>query len=167
MRTFYLSAPTRPPAPIPPSSDLSRTLPSPLPRSQNLINPPGRGKPELPRGAYKPLFRLSDRVIQRTNNYEKDVFNGMIASGPIAHPPHASFRPDGHALSYLTGNARGLKASERNGSVRPLVPAGDALRHQTGAECAGAAQSLLAPPRRTPPLEHSLPGLLDVSPPCA
>jgi len=43
---------------------------------QAALNPPAQGGPEYRRGAH--LFRLGDRVMQITNNYDKEVFNGDI-----------------------------------------------------------------------------------------
>lgn len=54
---------------------------------QALLNPAATNKPELPFGpvsmseddaAASGVIRLGDRVIQTTNNYQKDVFNGDI-----------------------------------------------------------------------------------------
>ena len=45
-------------------------------RLQAALNPPAQGRPEHRRGAH--LFRLGDRVMQITNNYDKEVFNGDI-----------------------------------------------------------------------------------------
>lgn len=41
------------------------------------MNKPSPQKGEMPRG-YNTVFRVGDRVIQMSNNYEKDVFNGMM-----------------------------------------------------------------------------------------
>jgi exodeoxyribonuclease V alpha subunit len=43
-------------------------------RLQAALNPPAEGKPDHRRGSQ--LFRLGDRVMQTTNNYDKEVFNG-------------------------------------------------------------------------------------------
>ena len=64
------------------------------PMLQALLNPPARGKAELPRHAAHAaaaggggearaaaaergrVFRVGDRVLQLVNNYDKEVFNG-------------------------------------------------------------------------------------------
>jgi exodeoxyribonuclease V alpha subunit len=43
---------------------------------QKLINPPSEDKPEISRGGM--IFRLSDRVIQLKNDYNRQVFNGDL-----------------------------------------------------------------------------------------
>jgi exodeoxyribonuclease V alpha subunit len=43
-------------------------------RLQAALNPPAEGKPEHRRAGQ--VFRLGDRVMQVTNNYDKEVFNG-------------------------------------------------------------------------------------------
>lgn len=52
---------------------------------QALLNPPAPDKPELPMGRFTTeddsagsVFRQGDRVVQSSNNYQKDVFNGDI-----------------------------------------------------------------------------------------
>jgi exodeoxyribonuclease V alpha subunit len=45
---------------------------------QAVMNPPAPHKDELQRGAY--LFRVGDRVMQRRNNYDKNVFNGDVGT---------------------------------------------------------------------------------------
>ncbi|MEM1370578.1 MAG: ATP-binding domain-containing protein, partial [Cyanobacteria bacterium P01_H01_bin.15] len=41
---------------------------------QALINPPVENKPEINRG--DSIFRVGDRVLQKVNDYEREVFNG-------------------------------------------------------------------------------------------
>jgi len=43
---------------------------------QQLINPPGANKVEITRGGM--TLRVGDRVIQQTNDYEREVFNGDV-----------------------------------------------------------------------------------------
>jgi intein/homing endonuclease len=43
---------------------------------QNVLNPPREGKAEHQRGPI--TFRVGDRVMQRVNNYDKNVFNGDV-----------------------------------------------------------------------------------------
>lgn len=43
---------------------------------QEALNPARRGRPELQAGTA--VFRLGDKVMQRKNNYEKEVFNGSV-----------------------------------------------------------------------------------------
>lgn len=43
---------------------------------QEALNPPARGRPEIRNGLT--TFRLGDKVMQRTNNYEKEIFNGSV-----------------------------------------------------------------------------------------
>lgn len=43
---------------------------------QKLINPPSPEKVEIKRG--ETIFRISDRVIQLTNDYQREVFNGDV-----------------------------------------------------------------------------------------
>ena len=58
---------------------------------QALLNPPSHAKPELSLGRVADSFeesapmvlRQGDRVIQCSNNYQKDVFNGDI--GFVGH----------------------------------------------------------------------------------
>ncbi len=45
---------------------------------QNLLNPPNRGKNELPQRSR--IFREGDRIMQIRNDYDKLVFNGDIGS---------------------------------------------------------------------------------------
>ena len=53
-------------------------------RLQEVLNPAMEGKPEVQRGSR--LFRVGDRVMQMTNNYDKGVYNGDIGSvGDINH----------------------------------------------------------------------------------
>lgn len=50
-------------------------------RLQEILNPADVRKPELRRG-YGGVLRMGDRVIQVANNYEKEVFNGMMVRDP-------------------------------------------------------------------------------------
>lgn len=43
---------------------------------QKVVNPPAPGKAEHQRGGT--VFRVGDRVMQRRNNYDKNVFNGDV-----------------------------------------------------------------------------------------
>ena len=43
---------------------------------QERLNPPATGRAEVRRGGH--LFRVGDRVLQTTNDYDKNVFNGDI-----------------------------------------------------------------------------------------
>jgi len=43
---------------------------------QQLINPPGADKVEITRGGM--TLRVGDRIIQQTNDYEREVFNGDV-----------------------------------------------------------------------------------------
>jgi exodeoxyribonuclease V alpha subunit len=43
---------------------------------QQLINPPSQDKVEITRG--ETIFRTGDRIIQLTNDYEREVFNGDV-----------------------------------------------------------------------------------------
>ena len=43
---------------------------------QQLINPPGSNKVEITRGGM--TLRMGDRIIQQTNDYEREVFNGDV-----------------------------------------------------------------------------------------
>ena len=43
---------------------------------QEALNPPGRGRDELVRGAR--VFRVGDRVMQIRNDYDREVFNGDL-----------------------------------------------------------------------------------------
>jgi exodeoxyribonuclease V alpha subunit len=43
---------------------------------QQLINPPSPDKVEISRGGI--ALRVGDRVIQQTNDYQRDVFNGDL-----------------------------------------------------------------------------------------
>ncbi len=53
-------------------------------RLQEVLNPAMEGKPEVQRGSR--LFRVGDRVMQMTNNYDKGVYNGDIgAVGAVSH----------------------------------------------------------------------------------
>ncbi len=45
---------------------------------QQLINPPSSEKVEITRGEM--IFRTGDRIIQLTNDYEREVFNGDVGS---------------------------------------------------------------------------------------
>ncbi|MBV9849267.1 MAG: ATP-dependent RecD-like DNA helicase [Armatimonadetes bacterium] len=45
-------------------------------RLQEVLNPPADDRPEVQRGSR--LFRVGDRVMQMTNNYDKGVYNGDI-----------------------------------------------------------------------------------------
>jgi exodeoxyribonuclease V alpha subunit len=51
---------------------------------QARVNPPDPSKAELTRGAN--VFRVGDRVLQRVNDYEKNVFNGDIGVNSSVHP---------------------------------------------------------------------------------
>ena len=51
---------------------------------QELINPPSEDKTELVRG--DSILRVSDRVMQLKNNYQKEVFNGDL--GQVVHIDH-------------------------------------------------------------------------------
>ena len=51
---------------------------------QARVNPPDASKAELVRGAN--IFRVGDRVLQRVNDYEKNVFNGDIGVISSVHP---------------------------------------------------------------------------------
>ena len=53
-------------------------------RLQEVLNPAVEGKPEVQRGSR--LFRVGDRVMQTTNNYDKGVYNGDI--GTVAAISH-------------------------------------------------------------------------------
>jgi exodeoxyribonuclease V alpha subunit len=48
---------------------------------QQLINPPHPSKPEIVRGGV--ILRVGDRIIQKVNDYNRDVFNGDL--GVITH----------------------------------------------------------------------------------
>jgi exodeoxyribonuclease V alpha subunit len=45
---------------------------------QQLLNPPDYSKPEIKRGSM--TFRLSDRIMQQVNDYNREVFNGDIGT---------------------------------------------------------------------------------------
>ncbi len=114
---------------------------------QKIVNPPHASKNEHPRGGI--ILRVGDRVMQRRNNYDKNVFNGDVGyigsieseeqmlvvdypEGPVEYE-FAETDELNHAFSLTTHKC--LHPDERIRTQRGLIPisevqAGD--RVQTG-----------------------------------
>jgi exodeoxyribonuclease V alpha subunit len=70
---------------------------------QEVLNPPGPGKKEVER--YGWTFRVGDKVMQTTNNYQKEVFNGDIGRVTKIEAVDQDVRVeyDGREVSYDFG----------------------------------------------------------------
>jgi exodeoxyribonuclease V alpha subunit len=68
---------------------------------QEALNPAVRGRPELAAGLV--TFRLGDKVMQRKNNYEKEVFNGSIGHVTAVDPEEGELAvifEEGEPITY-------------------------------------------------------------------
>jgi exodeoxyribonuclease V alpha subunit len=94
---------------------------------QELLNPPGKGKPEISRGGI--VFRSGDRVIQLKNDYDREVFNGDlgIVSGIDAEEREVVIRYDGRDVIYDLADlnevtlAYSVTVHKSQGSEYPVV----------------------------------------------